>query len=291
MRGLRLCGRLPNSGETFADWVERAIAFYHQGSELVNLGCVTMTQVVGIGTFAQVKQDSSGSVVYKCFDSEQLKRGIEQDGTIFQPAGFLASGFWNDLALTPYILDFGVRILDDICDYYLKMPRLKKSILADRSRMKVASIEEKENLARQVVTLAADECRRGVVHGDIKRNNIMEDSSGSLRLIDYSLASRFSDPEKMRLRYWENQMSPRLPDNPKLDVEFCAATLVDVFMALERNDLLFSVIYALKRPERDSEFSLIPPRLRPVLRDALSSFFIPNAAAFEAAVNQALSVG
>ncbi len=129
-----------------------------------------------------------------------------------------------------------VRAIDDDTDEdglpYLVMELVDGETLAQRAETEVFSAEELLAVAEQVLPALASGHARGVVHQDLKPENLLVDGDGRVRLLDYGIARTLDDSETLKIHTTGTPsfMSPEQvqgiePIGPPTDIYSFGATL------------------------------------------------------------------
>jgi len=144
----------------------------------------TLERLVGVGGMAAVYAAShrnSGRVAIK-----MLHTDLSQSDRL--RAAFVREGRLLNRIEHPYV----ARVLDDDVDddgsAYLIMDLLPGVSLADRAEMNRLDEDEAIEVADQLLGILAAAHAKGIVHRDVKPDNVLVDERGTVRLVDFGIA-------------------------------------------------------------------------------------------------------
>ncbi|MEU7024971.1 protein kinase [Streptomyces sp. NPDC046203] len=94
---------------------------------------------------------------------------------------------------TPVAHDWGAAEIDGVNVLYLVMERLPGPTLSEAVGTALPDQETAVSWARQVAAALDAAHRRGIVHRDVKPNNVMFTEQGELKVLDFGIAKFFGD--------------------------------------------------------------------------------------------------
>jgi serine/threonine-protein kinase len=241
-----------------------------QETENKKVGNYELLNVIASGSSCQIWEASDGNQMWaiktllpeKLSDSEE-RASLRHEGRILQKLSHPAFVAYRDMSVT--------RKEAYLVMEYFRGPNLKTIIKANRSSLHVRF----ERLLEQLCLGLQYMHEQGLVHRDIKPDNILFSKSGELKLIDFSLTTRFKtgiaaalSGKQKSIQGTRTYIAPetimKKQPTPRTDMYSLGITLYEVltgrtpFAGASPNDLLLKHLMDVPLPPSHHEPNVSP---------------------------------